>query len=182
MREETLKSYIQVYTGNGKGKTTASLGLTLRALGAGYSVFIGQFLKNGDYSEIRMLEKMKGILTPDQKLEIHQFGEPRFIGQKPRDEDFEAARKGFSMIREAVLSGEYQLVVAEELNVALKMNLVPLEDVLTLFSEKPEPVELVLTGRYAPDEIREAADLVSEILEIKHYYKAGVKARTGIEK
>jgi len=177
-----MKSYIQVYTGPGKGKTTASLGLTLRALGAGYSVFIGQFLKNGDYSEIRMLRKMKQILEPDQKLEVLQFGEPRFIKQKPREEDIKSALAGWKIIRDAVFSEEYHVVIAEEINIALKMNLIPLADVLSLMKEKPESVELILTGRSAPPEIIEAADLVSEISEIKHYYKAGVKARKGIEK
>jgi len=177
-----MKSNIQIYTGNGKGKTTASLGLVLRALGAGYSVFIGQFLKNGDYSEIKMLQKMKSVLEPDQELEVRQFGEPRFIKQTPRQEDIDSAMEGWQMLKEAVFSEQYQVVVAEELNVALKMNLVPLKEVLKLMQDKPDTVELVLTGRYAPQEVIEAADLVSEIKEIKHYYNNGVQARTGIEK
>ncbi|MDA3956824.1 cob(I)yrinic acid a,c-diamide adenosyltransferase [Oceanispirochaeta sp.] len=177
-----MKGYVQVYTGNGKGKTTASLGLTLRALGAGLSVFIGQFLKNGDYSEIKMLEKMKSILEKDQLLEIRQYGEPRFIKQNPSPADVESALKGWKEIQSAVLSGHYNLVIAEELNVALKMKLIPLEEVLALIQAKPGDVELVLTGRYAPDSIIEAADLVSEVQEIKHYYQQGIQGRTGIEK
>jgi len=177
-----MKGYIQIYTGDGKGKTTASLGLTLRALGAGCSVFIGQFLKNGDYSEIRMLKKMANILDEGQKLKVRQYGEPRFVGQTPRPEDLESARRGWVEIREAALSGRYDVVVMEEINVALHLNLIPLEEVLALLAEKPEETELVLTGRYAPAELREAADLVSEITEEKHYYQQGVPARTGIEK
>jgi cob(I)alamin adenosyltransferase len=177
-----MKSYVQVYTGNGKGKTTASLGLTIRALGAGYSVFFGQFLKNGDYSEIKMLNKMKTILEEDQILDLEQYGEPRFIKQKPRPEDIESALNGWKSIKNALHSGKYNLVIAEEINVALYMNLIPLEEVLNEIQNKDDSVEFILTGRYAPDEIQEAADLVSEVQEIKHYYKAGVTARIGIEK
>ncbi len=177
-----MKGYVQVYTGNGKGKTTASLGLTLRALGAGYSVYIGQFLKNGDYSEIRMLDRMQSILKDGQMLKVEQFGEPRFIKQEPRPEDLRAAAAGWESVKRALRSGCYDLVIAEEINVALKMGLVPLEDVLKEIKDKAEDVELVCTGRYAPEALREAADLVSEITEEKHYYKTGVPARTGIEK
>ena len=177
-----MKAYVQVYTGNGKGKTTASLGLCLRALGAGFSVYIGQFLKNGNYSEIKMLRRMEEILEEGQTLKVEQFGEPRFIKQKPRPEDVDAAAYGWKSIRAALHSGKYDLVIAEEINVALKMDLVPLEEVLEEIRNKPDSVELICTGRYAPSELREAADLVSEICEEKHYYKAGVPARTGIEK
>ena len=176
------KGYVQVYTGTGKGKTTASLGLTLRALGAGCSVFIGQFLKNGEYSEIRMLGKMKSLLDEEQILTLEQYGEPRFIGQKPRPEDVDAAERGWTSIKEALHSGKYDVVIAEELNVAMKLGLVPVEDVLEQIHCKEEGVEFVLTGRGAPESVREAADLVSQIQEVKHYYKAGVPARTGIEK
>lgn len=177
-----MKSYVQVYTGNGKGKTTASLGLTLRALGAGYSVFFGQFLKNGDYSEIKMLKKMKTVLEEGQTLELEQYGEPRFIKQKPRPEDLESALKGWESVKKALHSGKYNLVIAEEINVALYMNLIPLDEVLNEIKNKDESVEFILTGRYAANEIKELADLVSEVQEIKHYYQAGVTARVGIEK
>ena len=177
-----MKSYIQVYTGNGKGKTTASLGLVLRALGAGKSVFIGQFLKTGDYSEIRMLKKIQTLLEKEQVLEVRQFGEPRFIKQKPRPEDIAAAGEGWIVLKEAVLSGKYDLVVMEEINVAVHLGLIPLEEVLTFLDKKPENVELVLTGRYASEEVKKVADLVSEIQEVKHYFNKGVQARVGIEK
>ncbi|MDC7238997.1 MAG: cob(I)yrinic acid a,c-diamide adenosyltransferase, partial [Spirochaetales bacterium] len=159
-----------------------SLGLVLRALGAGYSVFIGQFLKTGDYSEIRMLKKMEGILENGQSLTVEQYGEPRFIGQNPRPEDIESALKGWESIKAALHSGLYDVIVAEELNVAMKLGLVDPEDVLDEIRNKEDSVEFVLTGRGAPDAVCEAADLVSDITEVKHYYKAGVSARTGIEK
>ncbi|MBF9014806.1 MULTISPECIES: cob(I)yrinic acid a,c-diamide adenosyltransferase [unclassified Oceanispirochaeta] len=177
-----MEAYVQVYTGDGKGKTTASLGLTLRALGAGYSVFFGQFLKNGDYSEIKMLRKMKTVLEEGQILELEQYGEPRFIKQKPRQEDIESALKGWESIKKALHSGIYDLVIAEEINVALHLGMIPLEEVLEEIKNKECSVEFVLTGRYAHDDICEAADLVSEIQEVKHYYQAGVTARVGIEK
>lgn len=177
-----MKGYVQVYTGKGKGKTTASLGLSLRALGAGFSVYIGQFLKAGDSSEVALLRRIQGILEPGQSLLLEAFGEPRFIKSKPRPEDVEAAAAGWDKIKKAVFSGDYDLVVAEELNVALSMELIPLEEVLDLIRKKPEAVELVLTGRYAPPEIRNAADLVSDIAAEKHYFSNGVAARRGIEK
>lgn len=177
-----MESYVQVYTGDGKGKTTASLGLTLRALGAGYSVFFGQFLKNGDYSEIKMLRKMKTVLEEGQILELEQYGEPRFIKQKPRQEDIESALKGWESIKKALHSGLYDLVIAEEINIALYLGMIPLEEVLEEIKNKESSVEFVLTGRYAHDDICEVADLVSEIQAVKHYYQAGVTARVGIEK
>ncbi len=177
-----MKSYIQVYTGNGKGKTTASLGLALRALGAGKSVFIGQFLKNGNYSEIKMLDKIAPLLGPDQKLEVRQYGEPRLIKQKPRQEDRDAARKGWESLCDALSSEDYDLVIMEEINVAVHMDLISEEEVLHIMDTKPSGVELVLTGRYATVNIINAADLVSRIDDVKHYYRAGVKARIGIER
>lgn len=177
-----MKSYVQVYTGNGKGKTTASIGLAARALGAGYSVFLGQFLKNGDYSEIKMLKKMKSLLEKGQVLDLEQYGEPRFIKQKPRPEDIASAVKGWDSVKKALHSGKYNLVIAEEINVALHLDLIPLEEVLSEIRNKDDSVEFILTGRYAPARIIEAADLVSEVQEVKHYYKNGVKARIGIEK
>ncbi len=177
-----MKSYIHIYTGNGKGKTTASLGLALRALGAGKSVFIGQFLKNGDYSEIRMLQKMEGLLETDQTLRVEQYGEPHFINRKPGPEDYKAAEKGWMSIKEGVLSQKYDLVIMEEINVAVHLELIPEDQVLELMRNKPDDVELVLTGRYASEKIMEAADLVSRVDEVKHYFSKGVQARIGIEK
>ena len=170
------KGFVQVYTGNGKGKTTAALGLSLRALGAGFRVFFAQFLKSGEYSEIKALK----VFEP--RVEIAQFGKGCFVRGRPGPEDFELARKGFSLCRAKVLSRDFELVVLDELNLALHFGLIPLEEVLSLIEERPQGVELVITGRYAPEPLLEAADLVTEMREVKHYYRQGVKARVGIEK
>ncbi|MDC7219103.1 MAG: cob(I)yrinic acid a,c-diamide adenosyltransferase [Spirochaetales bacterium] len=170
------KGYIQVYTGNGKGKTTASLGLALRSAGAGYKVFIGQFLKSGDYSEIGALKRFDDLIT------VKQFGAPRFIKDKVHDEDRLLAEKGVAQLCRILDSEEYDVVIAEELNVAVYLGVIPLEDALYLMSRKGENTELIITGRYAPEEIIARADLVTEMTEIKHYYNEGVSARTGIEK
>ncbi len=169
------KGYIQIYTGNGKGKTTCSFGLTVRALGAGYNVFIGQFMKGSDYSELNFWRKMEGV-------ELIQFGMPGFIMGKPTDEDIEQAKKGFALCREKMLSGEFDVIVMDEINVAVKINMISEDDVIALMNEKPEHVELIMTGRGATEKMIERADLVTEMTEIKHYYKAGVNARVGIEK
>ncbi len=171
-----FKGYVQIYTGNGKGKTTAALGLALRALGAGFRVFLGQFLKSGVYSEIKALK------TFASQIEIRQFGKGCFVKGKPSEKDFELARQGFSLCREKIYSGQYQLVILDELNLALHFGLIPVKDILELIEHKPEGVELVITGRYAPDILIEVADLVTEMLEVKHYYHKGIKARVGIEK
>ncbi len=171
-----FKGYVQVYTGNGKGKTTAALGLALRALGAGFQVFLGQFLKSGTYSEIKALE----VFSP--KIEIRQFGKGCFIRGNPSEEDFRLAREGFLLCQEKINSGIYQLVILDELNLAIHFGLIPEDEILKLVRQKPANVEVVITGRYAPQALIEAADLVTEMREIKHYYRQGVKARVGIEK
>ncbi|HHU69448.1 MAG TPA: cob(I)yrinic acid a,c-diamide adenosyltransferase [Thermoanaerobacterales bacterium] len=171
-----MKGYVQVYTGNGKGKTTAAIGLAMRAVGAGLKVYIAQFVKGMHYSELNTLERFKHEIT------VKQFGRGCFIYKTPKQEDIDAAKMGFQEVKEAVNSGEYNLVVLDEINIALYYNLIPLEEVLQLIDEKPDDVELVLTGRYAPSEIIEKADLVTEMKEIKHYYTKNVEARVGIEK
>lgn len=168
------KGYVQVYTGNGKGKTTASLGLSLRAVCAGYKVFYGQFTKGMDYSELKAAEFLKNF-------ELKQYGRAAFIHGKPIQEDIDKAREGLREIKEKLISGEYDLVVCDELNIALFYNLISVEDVIDLIESKPEHTELIITGRYAKDEILERADLVTEMREIKHYYRQGVMARKGIE-
>ncbi len=173
---QVIKGFIHVYTGNGKGKTTAALGLTLRALGAGFKVFFGQFLKSGEYSEIKALK------TFVPQVEIAQFGRGCFIRGKPSPEDYRLAREGWSLAKEKILSGNFQLVVLDEFNLALHFGLIPLDEVLEFLAQKPLPSELVLTGRYAPPALIEIADLVTEMREIKHYYHLGLKARKGIEK
>ncbi|GAA0730698.1 cob(I)yrinic acid a,c-diamide adenosyltransferase [Clostridium malenominatum] len=168
------KGYIQVYTGNGKGKTTASLGLSLRAVCAGKKVFFGQFTKGMKYSE---LEAVK--ILPN--FEMEQFGRNSFIFGKPTKADIEEARKGLKRAEEVLTSGEYDVVVFDEINIALFYELFTVQEVLELLDKKPEKTEVILTGRYAAPEIIERADLVTEMREIKHYYTQGVPARKGIE-
>jgi cob(I)alamin adenosyltransferase len=173
-----MKGYVQIYTGNGKGKTTAAIGLAVRAAGAGLKVFIGQFIKMGDYSEIKALkERFSDLIT------VEQFGSSGFIGnKKPSPEQIQSAVKGLERIKKVMVSGEYDVIICEEVNVAVSLGLITVEDLLELVSSKPENIEIVFTGRGADPKIIEVADLVTEMSEIKHYYKAGVKARIGIEK
>lgn len=170
------KGYVQVYTGNGKGKTTASLGLAVRAAGAGLKVFIVQFLKKGDYSEIKALERFSDLIT------IEQYGLGQFVKGKPSAEDIEAGKQGYARVSEILKSGDYQVVIVEEGNVAVMCGLISEQDLNTLIDIKPDTVELVITGRNAPQSIMDRADLVTEMKEIKHYYQQGVMARVGIEK
>ncbi len=165
---------IQVYTGNGKGKTSAALGLALRAAGAGFRVYIGQFAKGRPYSELSALRKIRNI-------EVEQFGRRCFIRSKPEKKDIELACNGLKEARKKILSRKYRLVVLDEVNIAVKFNLINLADLMKLLQEVPRDIEIILTGRYACNQIIKAADLVSEIKERKHYYKNGIKARRGIE-
>jgi len=168
------KGYIQVYTGNGKGKTTASLGIVLRTICAGNKAFIGQFMKGQDYCELRAPEFLPG-------LKIEQFGDLFFINGKPSETDIENAKKGLVRMKEVLMSGEYDMVVFDEINTSMFFQLVEPKEVLAILDQKPDCVEVILTGRYAPEEIIERADLVTEMKEIKHYYNAGVDSRVGIE-
>jgi cob(I)alamin adenosyltransferase len=165
---------IQVYTGNGKGKTTAALGLALRAAGAGLKVYIGQFAKGKFYSELNALKKIKNI-------EVEQFGRSCFIKKRPQKKDIALAKKGLEKIKKIIRQRTYNVVILDEINIALKLKLLKLKDIFKLFNQTPNNIELVLTGRYAPTKILSKADLVSEVKEIKHYFKKGVKARRGIE-
>jgi len=171
-----MKGYIQVYTGNGKGKTTAALGLSIRAAGAGLKVFIGQFIKMGEYSELKALKRFEDLIT------VEQFGKGRFIKGKPSAQDIEAARKGIERIKTILLAGEHHVVIMEEANVAAGLGLLSVQDILEIMTEKPEEIELVITGRGADSRIIEKADLVTEMKEVKHYFQKGVLARIGIEK
>ncbi len=176
MGNDMKRGYVQVYTGNGKGKTTAALGLSVRAAGAGLRVFIAQFMKMGDYSEIKALARFSDLIS------VEQYGVGKFVRGKPSPEDRAAARKGFDRVREIAMSGQYDVVVLEEGNMAVFFDLIPLEELLELVDAKPENLELVITGRSAHPRLLEKADLVTEMKEIKHYYEKGVPARVGIEK
>lgn len=171
-----MRGYVQVYTGNGKGKTTAAFGLALRAAGAGLKVYIGQFLKKGEYSELNSINRFKDL------IKIEQFGGKRYIGQEIKEEDRKLAKKGFKKIKEVIFSGEYDVVILDEINVALYFKLIPENDLIDLIKNKPSDVELVLTGRYASSQIIKIADLVTEMRKIKHYFSKGIKARMGIER
>ncbi len=171
-----MKGYVQVYTGDGKGKTTAALGLSIRAAGAGLRVYICQFMKAGEFSEIKALKNFSDLIT------VEQFGTGSFIKGKPSPEEIEAGGKGLARLKEAVLDGGFDMVVAEEANVAVACGLFPVAMLCDIIDHKPEKVELVITGRGALPEIIERADLVTEMKAIKHYFFQGVAARVGIEK
>ena len=169
------EGFVQVYTGDGKGKTTAALGLVLRALGHGLRPAVLQFMKaDPTWGEIVM---MKQLGVPVQQCGLDHW----VIKGEATDEDLAAAADGFARARQLVMGGEYDLVVLDELVTAVFFELVPLDDVLALLRDKPAGVELVVTGRRAPAEIVAAADLVTEMRPVKHYYDAGVEAREGIE-
>lgn len=170
-----MKGFIQVYTGNGKGKTTAAIGLAIRAMGADKKVFFAQFVKGQIYSEVKALQKFSSNIT------VKQYGLDCFIYEKPTKADIDIARKGFNEVSEIILSGKYDVVVLDEANIAIYYQLFEVEKLIDLLKRKPEQTEIVITGRYAPKELIEFADLVSEIKEIKHYYTKGVQARKGIE-
>ena len=173
-----MTGYIQVYTGNGKGKTTAALGLALRAAGHGLRTYFGQFLKGQHYGELDAAEKLAPL------VHIERFGREGFlhITEGPDDEDIHRAREGLRKCREAMLSGRYDIVVLDEINTAVLLKVLTVEEVLGLLDERPEGVELILTGRGAPQEVVDRADLVTEMREVKHYFNQGVKAREGIER
>ncbi len=171
-----MKSYVQVYTGDGKGKTTAAIGLAIRAVGAGLKVFIGQFVKNMYYNELKPLQKFYPNIV------VKQYGRSCFIYNDPVEEDIQAARKGFEEIERVIKSEEYDIVILDEANIAMHYKLIPVEDFIRLIDERPEGVELVFTGRRAPVRLLEKADLITEMKEVRHYYSQGIEAREGIEK
>ncbi|MBW2356338.1 MAG: cob(I)yrinic acid a,c-diamide adenosyltransferase [Deltaproteobacteria bacterium] len=170
------KGFVQVYTGDGKGKTTAVIGLAVRAIGAGLRVYLAQFLKQGDYSELKALSRFKDHIT------IVQFGSGLFVRGKPSDADRALAAQGLAAARQALTAGEYDVVILDEADVAASLGLISVDEILDLVTRKPETVELVISGRGAAPEIIAAADLVTEVKGVKHYYEKGVQARTGIEK
>ena len=170
-----MKGYIQVYTGNGKGKTTAALGLALRAAGAGMKVFIAQFVKGKEYSEALAV---RGFLP---SVTIKQYGLDCFIINTPTQADIDIARKGLEEISAVISSGGYDMVILDEANIAIYYSLFTAAELIDVLKRKPEAVEIIITGRYASPEIIEMADLVTEMKEVKHYYMKGVMARKGVE-
>ncbi len=170
------KGYVQVYTGHGKGKTTAALGLAVRAAGAGLRTFIAQFIKKRKCSEHLLLEELSDRIT------VEQYGRGLIIGRKPSRADIEAAREGYERVKAVMLSKKYDLVILDEANVATHYGLLAVQDLLDLIAQKPAGIELVITGRYADEQVMAAADLVTEMREVRHYHEQGVTARRGLEK
>jgi cob(I)alamin adenosyltransferase len=169
------KGLVHVYTGDGKGKTTAAIGLGIRAVGAGLRVHMIQFMKGRRYSELDALEHIPGFT-------VVQFGRDEFVSKKkPEQVDIDLARKGLAHAQEVLRKNEYDVVILDEINVAVDYQLLSIADVLDLITMKPETMELILTGRYAKPEFVQQADLVSEILEIKHPFQKGVPCRKGID-
>jgi cob(I)alamin adenosyltransferase len=169
------KGYIQVYTGNGKGKTTAALGLALRAVGAGKKVFFSQFIKGKPSSEMEAVEKFNPDIT------IKQYGLGCFVIEKPTEADIQAAQTGLAEVTGILKSGDYDVVVLDEATIALYYKLFSIDEFLNVLKMKKPEAEVVITGRYAPPELIEIADLVTEMQEVKHYYNKGIEARKGIE-
>jgi cob(I)alamin adenosyltransferase len=174
MNEILKKGYVQIYTGDGKGKSTAAFGAAARMAGHGGRVFIGRFMKGLTSGEFDFCETMPGI-------EHEDFGSDEFIVGTPSDRDISGAERGLARIGEALESGEYDMVVMDEINDALLFGLVTLPAVLETVRRRPERTELILTGRGAPKQLIEAADLVTEMRAVKHYFDNGVMARPGIE-
>jgi cob(I)alamin adenosyltransferase len=169
------RGYIHLYTGDGKGKTTAALGLALRAVCAGKRVYFAQFVKGGDYSE-----SIAGHFLPN--FTIVYFGRDCFIQNEPTEEDVRLAQKGLSVCREVLREGKVDIVVLDEIHIALYYRLFSVAEVLDMLEKRDPRIDVILTGRRAPQELIEKADLVTEMREIKHYYQQGVLAREGIDK
>ncbi len=170
-----MKGLVHVYTGNGKGKTTAAFGLALRVVGAGMKVFIGQFVKGKQYNEnLAVARHLKNIT-------VKQYGLGCFIVNTPTEDDIKAAGKGLDQMRKIIQEGKHDLVIMDEVNIALYYKLIDVNQLIKIIKARPDHVEVVLTGRYAPQEIIDMADLVTEMKEVKHYYQQGIEARDGIE-
>jgi cob(I)alamin adenosyltransferase len=170
-----MKGYVHVYTGNGKGKTTAAIGLAIRAAGAGMRVYIAQFVKGMHYSELDALDRYVDRIT------LKQYGRDCFIEKEPEEEDIQAARQGLEEVKGILASGDYQMVILDEANIATHYKLFSPDELIEVVRSKPEAVELVITGRNADPKVVALADLVTEMKEVKHYYNRGVQARPGIE-
>jgi cob(I)alamin adenosyltransferase len=172
-----VNGQFQIYTGNGKGKTTAALGLALRASGAGLRVYFGQFIKDSEYSEIKRLRELPGLT-----VEQYGTGNGCFIGREPTEADIICAEGGLERLRSVMLSGRYDVVIADEINCAFGLKLLTEGQLTELAALRPLEVELIFTGRWAPKALMEMADLVTEMREVKHYYSTkNLQARTGIE-
>lgn len=170
-----MKGYIHVYTGNGKGKTTAAIGLSVRAVGAEKKVYFAQFVKGKPYAEINAIKEQLPAIT------VKQFGLGCFIRKEPTQSDIDAAQKGLDEVAKIIEAGKHDVIILDEANIAIYYKLFSAEQLISVIQKKAEETEIVITGRYAAPEILEIADLVTEMKEIKHYYNNGIQARKGIE-
>ena len=171
------KGYVQIYTGDGKGKSTAAVGLAMRAVGAGLKVYIGQFIKDMEYGEIALIRER----VPEITVELYGSGEGCIFGRESNAQDVENAKAGCERAKAALISGEYDVVILDEITIPVSMGVLSENAVLDLIDNRPENVELIITGRRATEKILDAADLVSDMKEVKHYYDKGVLSRKGIE-
>ena len=176
------KGYVHVYTGNGKGKTTAAFGLALRALCAGKGVYVGQFVKSMKYNETKIERLFNGSDLNAVIIRIEQLGRGCFIGKDPEPADRKAAGKGWARCADLLRSGEYDVVILDELTIALHFGLLSTAVVLDVLRNRHPAVEVVITGRYAPQALLETADLVTEMRDVKHYYAQGIQSRDGIDR
>lgn len=175
--DELKQGFIQIYTGNGKGKSTAAIGQAVRAAGFGLKTYIAQFMKEYPYNELNSLKHLIEWIT------IEQFCGDDFVYKKqlPGKDEIDKARRGLAKAKSKMLSGKFDIIILDEVCVSIYFGLFSDEEILTFMKQKPDKVELILTGRYCPDNLLEKADLVTEMKEIKHYYQVGVKSRRGIE-
>lgn len=171
------KGFIQIYTGNGKGKTTAALGQALRAAGAGLKTYIAQFMKEYPYSELNSLKLLDKFIT------IEQFGGDEFVYKKqlPNEYEINKAVEGLNTAKNKMMSNDYDIIILDEVLVSIYFKLLTVEQIINFINNKPANIELILTGRYCPDILIDKADLITEMKEIKHYYMNGITSRRGIE-
>lgn len=171
------KGYVQVYTGNGKGKTSAAIGVAVRAAGNGFKSLIVQFMKEYPYSELESLKKLS------EWISVKQFGKDDFVYKQetPSPEDLKIAKSAIEFVKNQMVNKDYDIIILDEIIVSIYFGLLKINEVIELIKLKPEPIELILTGRYCPDEIIDLADLVTEMKEVKHYYNSGVLSRKGID-
>lgn len=176
-RNKLQKGFVQVYTGNGKGKTTAAIGQVIRAAGFGYKSYFLMLMKEFPYNEIKSLERLEDL------IEVVQVGKDDFVYKKelPSQEEILKIRNSLDLFTKKMLSHKYDLLVLDEVFVSIFFGLIIVDDVLKIIKQKPDDVELILTGRYCPQEIIDCTDLVTEMKEIKHYYQKGILSRRGIE-
>ena len=174
---ELNQGFIQIYTGNGKGKSTAAIGQAVRAAGFGLKTYIAQFMKEYPYNELNSLKHLSEWITVDQ------FCGDDFVYKKelPGKVEIDNAHRGLAKAKLKMLSGKFDIIILDEVCVSIYFGLFSDEEILTFMKQKPDKVELILTGRYCPDNLIEKADLVTEMKELKHYYQTGIKSRKGIE-